>query len=418
MQQTNKLTVTQCRQITEPGYYNDGGGLYLRVAQSSDKGRVTKSWVFRYQIRDRVREMGLGALHTHSLAEARQLATEQRQLLWQQLDPLEERRKLQAARRPAQIERSFQWCAEQYIALRESGWRGDRHRSDWCASLATHVYPIIGKMSVTRIDDKHVMEVLEPIWKEIPVTAQRLRGRIEGVLGWAAAHKLRTEINPARWKNHMAVLLPAQETREPEHFAALPYREIHALFEELSRSDSVAAAPLMFAILACARSGEVRGAVWGEIHRADRMWIIPAERMKAHNEHRCALSSEALAILDRMWPLRRSDNGYIFPGLHGRKLHNSAMLQLLKKLRPGVTVHGCRASFETWSAEMTGYPAEVRDLALAHTVSDKVVQAYRRTDQFKRRIALAEDWANVCIHGVPEDADNIITLADRRQGGE
>ena len=409
MQQIGKLTVSRCRQLAEPGYYNDGGGLYLRVAKA-----LTKSWVFRYQRAGQTHEMGLGALHTHTLAEARKLALEQRQLLWRGVDPLEERRKLAQARRPLPASKSFRYCADQYIALREDGWRNDKHRKDWFNSLATHVYPVLGRLPVAVIDDAHILQVIEPIWKTIPETAARVRGRIENVLDWATVKKFRSGDNPARWKGHMELLLPAREKRQPKHFAALPYQELHTLFDELGRDDSVTAAAAMFTILTCGRSNEVLGAVWGEISLADRMWVVPAERMKAAQEHRVALSSQALAILDRMWVLRRSDAGHVFPGRHTGPLSARAMLDLLKRLRPGVevTVHGFRSAFETWAAERTTFPAEVRDLALAHTVGDKVVEAYRRTDQLARRRQLAQLWADACMNGVSEDVDNVVALAE------
>jgi len=411
MQRVDKLTTTRCRQIARPGYYNDGGGLYLRVSKA-----LTRSWVFRYQRAGQTHEMGLGALYTHSLGEARKLALAQRQLLWRGLDPLAERRQLQSARRPLPAGKPFQYCAEQYIALREDGWRSDKHRQDWEHSLKTHVYPVIGKLPVATIDDAHILAVLEPIWKTIPETASRVRGRIENILDWATVKKLRSGANPARWKGHLELLLPAREKRQPKHFGTLHYRELAALFAELAGDDSVTAAALSFTLLTCARSKEVLGAVWSEISRADRMWSVPAERIKGGREHRCALSTEALAVLDRMWTIRRSDDGYVFPGKHTGKLSARAMLDLLKKLRPGVavTVHGCaRAAFETWGAELSGFPMEIRDLALAHIVSDKVVEAYRRTDQLARRRQLAQLWADVCTKGVPAEDDNVVTLADR-----
>jgi integrase len=411
MKRVDKLTISRCRQIAEPGYYNDGGGLYLRVSKA-----LTKSWVFRYRRAGQTHEMGLGAFHTHLLTEARKLAVEQRQLLWHGLDPLEERRKLQRTKHPLPISKSFQYCADQYIALREDGWRSDKHRKDWKHSLKTHVHPAIGGLPVTAIDDMHVLAVLEPIWKTIPETATRVRGRIENILDWATARKFRSGDNPARWKGHMELLLPAREKRQPKHFGTLHYKELAALFGELRGDDSVVAAALSFTLLTCARSKEVLGAVWGEISRGDRMWIVPPERMKRGREHRAPLSGEALAILDRMWAIRRSDDGHIFPGRHTGPLAKRAMLALLKKLRPGVavTVHGCaRAAFETWAAELSGFPQEVRDLALAHAVRDKVVEAYRRTDQLARRRQLAQLWADVCTIGVPDGDGNVVTLPDR-----
>jgi integrase len=241
------------------------------------------------------------------------------------------------------------------------------------------------------------MKALEPIWHAKPETAGRLRGRIEAVLDWATVCGYRKGENPARWRGHLDKLLPKKtKVRRVEHHAALPFVGIGAFIADLRLQEGVAARALEFAILTAARTSEVIAARWDEFDLAERLWTVPAERMKAGKDHRVPLSDAALAIVELMAEIRRGD--HVFPGGRaGRPISNMAMLMLLRRMgRVDLTIHGFRSSFRDWAAERTGFPAEVAEMALAHTVSDKVEAAYRRGDLFQKRRQLMDAWTRFC----------------------
>jgi integrase len=394
----NRLKDITVRRVTKPGLYPDGAGLYLRVGPTG-----AKAWVFRYRQNGSRHDVGLGPLHTVSLAAARQRAQRCREQRLDGVDPLAARKD---ARTAARIEMatmmSFRVCAEAYIAAHQAGWRNPKHRAQWPATLATYAYPVFGELPVQAIDTGLVLRAIEPIWTTKPETASRLRGRIESVIGWAATKGYRQPgENPARWKDHLENLLPAKsKVRRVEHHAALPYAEIARFMAELRKQEGVGAQALEFAILTAARTGEVIGARWDEINLAERLWVVPADRMKAGKEHRVPLSDPAMAIVEAIGALRQGD--FIFPGGKARRpLSNMALLMTLRRMgRDDLTAHGFRSSFSDWCAERTAYPSEVREMALAHAVGDKVEAAYRRGDLFEKRRDLADAWAAYCAGSV------------------
>ena len=387
-----KLTTIQVRQAKHRGLYGDGGGLFLQVSANG-----AKSWIFRFKETGRLRVMGLGPLHTVGLAEARDRALECRKLRLDGRDPIEERRTARSvARFEAAKAVTFKECAQAYIAAHKAGWRNDKHAAQWPATLAAYVYPVFGALPAQSVDVGLVMRALEPIWTEKPETASRVRGRIESILDWATARGYRKGENPARWRGHIENLLPKKsKVRRVEHLAALGYHEIGAFMAELRQQEGIAARALEFLILTAARTGEVIGARWGEINIAERLWTIPAERMKAGREHRVPLSNAAMAIVDAMVKIRQHD--LVFPSNRaGRAISGIGCSSVLKRMRDDLTVHGFRSSFRDWAAESTSFPTEVAEMALAHTVADKVEAAYRRGDLFQKRRQLAEAWATFC----------------------
>jgi integrase len=382
----NRLKDVTVRKASRPGFLADGAGLYLRIGPTG-----AKSWVFRYRRGGRLHDMGLGSLTAVTLAEAREKALACRRLRLAGIDPIEDRRAgaIKAALDAART-MTFKQCAEAYVAAHRAGWRNPKHAAQWATTLDAYVYPVFGDQPVQAIDTGFVMRAVEPIWTAKPETASRVRGRIESVLDWATARNYRQGENPARWRGHLENLLPARsKVRRVEHHAALPYAEIGAFMAELRARDGVAARALEFAILTAARTGEVIGATWAEFDLQDRLWTIPAERMKAGREHRVPLSAPALAILQALPKGEPSDR--VFP------LSQMALLMTLRRMGRGdLTVHGFRSTFRDWAAERTGFPAEVAEMALAHTVADKVEAAYRRGDLFAKRRQLAEAWAKFC----------------------
>jgi integrase len=373
--------------------YADGGGLYLQVSAVG-----TKSWVFRFALNGREREMGLGPLPDVSLAEAREHAASCRKLKREGIDPIEKRR---ADRKQAQFDAAkaitFKEAAEAYIKAHRAGWRNDKHADQWTNTLNTYAYPIIGALSVQAIDVGLVMKVIEPIWTDKTETASRLRGRIEAVLDWAATRGYRQGENPARWRGHLENLLPKRaKVRDVNHHAALPFAEMKNFMKALRAQDGIAASALEFLILTAARTGEVIGATWDEIDVDGAVWTVPAKRTKAHKDHRVPLPSAAVAVLKKMKELRTGD--YVFPGPKPKTpLSNMAMLALLKRMkRTDITAHGFRSTFRDWVAETTIHPAELAETALAHSIGNSVEAAYRRGDQFEKRRKLMADWAAYC----------------------
>jgi integrase len=393
-----------------PGYYADGGGLYLQVSPAR-----TKSWVFRFTLNGRAREMGLGSLDTFALPEARNRALACRKQLDERIDPIDARDALRAqGRLDAAKALTFSECAEKYIAAHRAGWRSAKHASQWERTLKTYAEPVIGKLPVQRIDVGLVMRVLEPIWKDKPETASRLRGRIEAILDWASARGLRTGDNPARWRGHLDSLLPARaKVRAVTHHPALPYADIGAFMGSLREQDGTVARALEFTILNAARSGEVMGAQWSEFDLDAKIWTIPAERTKTKREHRVPLAPRSLAILRAMETTKTGN--FVFPGGRAKKpLSNVAMLRLLNRLvRNNLTVHGFRSTFRDWAAEQTNYPRELAEAALAHTNADKVEAAYRRGDLFEKRRKLMDAWARHCSNAKSAE-QKVVALSPRR----
>jgi integrase len=359
--------------------------------------------------------MGVGPLHTIRLAEARNRAAAFRLQHHDGVDPIERRRaeRLQGLLDAAKAV-TFNECAARYIASHRAGWRNPKHAAQWQATLATYAEPIIGGFSVQAIDTALVLKVLEPIWTVKPETAGRVRGRIESILDWAKVRGYRAGENPARWRGHLDKLLPARsKVRRVEHHAALPYAELPGFLVSLREQEGIAARALEFSILTAARTGEVIGARWwSEMDMLDKTWTLPAGRMKAGREHRVPLSARALAILQEMQPHRHAEDAFVFPGgTNGRPLSNMAFLMLLRRMGRGdLTAHGFRSTFRDWAAERTKFPAEVAEMALAHTVSDKTVAAYNRSDLFERRRRLMTAWATFCTASEQKAQDNVAFL--------
>jgi integrase len=405
-----KLSPAKVRTVAKPGIYGDGAGLWLHVGPTGGK-----SWLFRFMLDGRAREMGLGALHTIGLAEARERATSARRLLLDGIDPLDARN---AARTRRKLEAAsavtFRDCTAKYITANRAGWRSAKHAAQWDATLLLYAYPTIGALPVSAVDTGHVTKVLEPIWSEKPETASRVRGRIEAVLDYAKVHGWRTSENPARWKGHLENVLPKRsKVRAVVHHAALPWRQIAAFMGLLAEQEGVAALALRFAILTAARTGEVIGARWSEIDTQHALWTVPAARMKAAREHRVPLSEGSLAVLREAAKLRDGNAEYVFPGgKPGQPLSNMAMLTLLRRMgRRDVTPHGMRSAFRDWAAE-TGKPADIAEAALAHVVGSKVQAAYQRGDVLDRRRTLMDQWAS--FSAGQDGSGEVVTLRPAR----
>ena len=390
-----------------PGLYGDGANLYLKVDDGGGK-----SWIMRWEAGGKVRKLGLGPLHTVSLAEARTKAEDARKLILDGIDPRQARREaINAAAVTEAKTMTFDQCADAYIEAHKAGWKNDKHAAQWAATLETYASPYFGKLPVAAVDTGLVMRVLSPIWAKKNETAHRVRGRIESILSWAKVHGYRSGENPALWKGHLDQLLPARKkVHKVEHHAALPYDEIPAFMSELRGRDGVAALALEFAILTATRTSETLNAIYSEIDLKTKIWSIPAPRMKGDREHRIPLSDRAIAILEDMKVDKKSD--YIFPGARrGRPLSNMSMLTVLRRMKRGdLTSHGFRSTFRTWTAERTNFQREICEAALAHVIGDKTEEAYQRGDLLDKRRRLMTAWATFCDTTAKATGDNVIGL--------
>lgn len=373
-----------------PGKYEDGGGLRLVV---SDAG--AKKWVLRFTIDGKRREMGLGSFPDVGLADARDKATEHRKQAKNGIDPIE-------ARQPKPEKTpTFTTCAARYIRAHRRGWRNPKHARQWVSTLKTYAQPVIGAKRVDTITSEDILKVLSPIWTTKTETAKRVQGRIENILDYAAAYKYRDPMNPARWRGHLDKLLPKpSRVTKVRHHPAMPYSEVPAFFTELSTNLSISALALQFLILTATRTSEVLQAQWNEIDLDAAVWTVPAARMKGKRDHRVPLSEAAMTVL-RALP-RVHGNPHLFPGARqGRPLSNLALLQLMRGMGYGAggdrgdyVPHGFRSSFRDWSGEVSSFPRDVAEMALAHVIENKVEAAYRRGDLFAKRRRMMQEWAD------------------------
>ena len=391
------LTLNEVRAIKKPGRHAVGGGVVLQVREARP-GEWSRSWLVRFRIGDKQREMGLGPADAVSLAEARAAAQEARKLLRQGVDPLVDREAKKAQKRAQRARAiSFETFAVGYIEDHREGWKNAKHAAQWSSTLKTYAFPHIGTLPVGDVGTDDILKILQPIWTSKPQTASRVRMRLEAILDAAKAKKLREGENPAVWRGHLSAALPKpSKVKKPGHHAALPWAGVPAFMARLRAQEGTAARALEFAILTAGRTGEVLGARWSEIDLDAALWTVPPERMKAGKEHRVPLSDAAVAVLRKAAERRESDP--VFAGRRaGKPMSNMAMLRTLRRMGRGdLTAHGFRSSFRDWCAEATSHPAEIAEAALAHAVGDKTVAAYQRGDLLERRRKLMSDWGGYC----------------------
>ena len=379
--QVNKLSARKVETVKEPGRHSDGGGLYLNVTETG-----ARSWLFMYKVGGRRREMGLGSSNAVPLGQARKLAADARQHLAGGRDPLSVRTK------PAAM--TFAQASSALIESMSPSWRNAKHRAQWTMSLTVYCAPIAA-LAVSEITTDEVLRVLKPLWLTKPETASRVRGRVERVLDFAKARGMRLGENPARWRGHLDALLPKRGKLTRGHHKALPFDQVPRFCSGLRSMEGIAPAALEFAILTAVRSGEVMGARWEELNLTERVWIIPASRMKGAREHRVPLSDRALKIAHSMLAVRSSE--FVFPGSKpNRPLSVMALEMVMRRAKADATVHGFRSAFRDWAGECTSFPREIAEAALAHLVGDETERAYRRGDALEKRRGLMDSWSSFC----------------------
>ncbi|MDO8401611.1 MAG: tyrosine-type recombinase/integrase [Bradyrhizobium sp.] len=389
----SKLTARKV-ETAKPGKYSDGGNLYLIVSETG-----ARKWVLRFTWRSRAKEMGLGSAASVPLADAREKAASARRKIAQGLNPIDVRR------RDGGIP-TFGEMADDVREALSAGFRNEKHKAQWKSTLETYAAPLRAK-PVDTIATDDVLTVLKPIWTTKAETASRVRGRIEKVLDAAKAKGFREGENPARWRGHLDHLLPRPSKLARGHHAAMPYDDVASFIASLREREADSALALELCILTAARSGEILGMRWSEIDFEKKIWTVPAARMKAGREHRVPLSSRAIAILHQLEKLKAGD--FVFAGqTRNKPLSNMAMEMVLRRMKvEEATVHGFRSSFRDWAGNVSSFPREVVETALAHVIGDKAEQAYRRSDALEKRRRLMEAWANYCE---PRANINVVSL--------
>jgi len=407
-----ELKPIEVNRLTTAGHHAVGGvaGLYLYVLDSG-----ARSWVLRTMVGGKRRHMGLGAFPEVGLALAKERALSAKQSVEQGLDPIEERAKATAkliAEQKSAI--SFEDATAEYIESKGSEFKNSKHLAQWTSTLKTYAFPSVGKSIVSDITQDDILKILNPIWKEKTETASRTRGRIEAVLDWATIRGYRKGENPARWKGHLDAILPAPgKIRKVVHHRAVAVSVLPKVFLDLKDRNGNSARALEFAILTAARSGEVRGATWEEIDFANKIWTVPADRMKAKVEHRVPLTDHVIRLLKNIGPRA---TGVIFSAPKGGELSDMALTKVLQRMEVDAVPHGFRSTFRDWAGEKTNYPRELAEQALAHTLKDKVEAAYRRGDLLEKRRPMMLDWANFCeSHNKEIIAEIFRAVATRRK---
>jgi integrase len=406
----DKLTLSKIETAHGPGVLNDGGGLYLYVTAGG-----AKSWCFRFTLGGRRRTMGLGGFDKRDLPAARERARECRELVEHGIDPMDYRRGDRTLA-GAKTAMSFKKAALAYIEAHKDGWSVSNAQK-WLDQFELYVFPQIGALPMRAVNDADVvLKVLEPIWKERTVTAWQIRARVEKVINWAKFRGYCTGENAARWKGHLELHLPRPgQIRGVRHHPALPYREVSGFLQKLRKHRGTASVALEFTLLTAGRSGETRWARWPEFDLAAGLWTIPAGRMKMRREHRVALNEPALAILREVAWLKRSEDDFVFPGIEPGKPIGQHVMKTLMNLMGynGIaSTHGFRSSFKDWATEQTDFSNGAIELALAHTVGNKVEAAYRRGDLLEKRRLLSKAWGDFCLGLTPPAASNLIPFPE------
>ncbi|THJ34502.1 DUF4102 domain-containing protein [Lampropedia aestuarii] len=398
----DRLTALAVKNTKEPGMYHDGAGLYLQVAKGG-----SKTWILRYTLNKKTREMGLGSISDWSLAEARERARKFRQSLSDGIDPIEMRKETAAQVRIEQEEknrksRTFEQCATEYFEVNQTQWKNVKHRAQWINTLASYAFPKLGRVPVSEISRDHIREVLLPIWKTKAETASRVLQRIRTVINHAAAMGYCTGLDSQQWEQLKLALPKNTVEREVTHHASCPHHEVASLVTKVQEgaASQVVKLAFEFIVLTACRSGEARGATWEEIDFRTNAWIIPKERMKANRSHSIPLSEQALAILQKAKALSpefdKKLTGLIFPSRKKAPLSDMTFTQVLRRMGVNYTMHGFRASFRTWGAELGHYEHDMLEVALSHVIGDETVRAYQRSDMVERRRALMTHWSVYC----------------------
>jgi integrase len=376
-----RLSASSVKAARTPGRYSDGDGLFLLIGPSG-----SKSWVCRVQKEGRRRDFGLGSEKKVTLGQARQLSTQVRSQIQAGIDPIAERRKREGIP-------TFREAAAKVFAENHKSWRNAKHRGQWLSTLERYAFPIFGDVAVSEIDGPLVRDALVAIWLEKPETARRVRQRIASVIDWAIAKGYRTMPLPMAAINKS---LPKSRAKAVHH-SALPYTDVPAFIQRLRERESIGRLAFEALILTAARSGEIRLAVWSEIDLEAKLWTIPLERMKAGREHVVPLSNAAIRVFNHAASYRELRSDLVFPGVRtGKPLSDMTLTKICRDMSIAAVPHGFRSSFRDWVAEETDFDGDIAEMALAHTIENKVEAAYRRGNLLEKRKRLMQAWCDFC----------------------
>jgi len=377
------LKALEVSRLTTRGLHMVGtvAGLGLSVSKTG-----SRSWILRTKIGARRCDIGLGSYPEISLAKAHERARATKDDIRNGTDPIAERRT-----KSATVEWTFERCAHAYIDGHTASWKNAKHAQQWRNTLATYAYPVFGSKHVRDVGKTEVLQAIEPQWTT-KKTMARVRERIELVLSWATVRGYRSGDNPAVWRGNLDQVLakPSKVSKVVPH-RSLPYPSMQAFMTQLRKADGSGARCLELLIYTACRSGELRGALWSEIDVQAGLWHIPAARMKADRDHRIPLSAGAITLLESLPRFAGTD--LVFPSSKNTMLSDMTLSAVMRRMKVPAVPHGFRATFATWAQEQTGYPSDVRERALAHTVGSKTTAAYERGDQFEKRVQLMADWA-------------------------
>jgi integrase len=411
-----ELSPVAVQRLRTPGLHSVGGvaGLALQVAPGG-----ARTWILRFTVGAKRRDMGLGGFPDVTLAQAREKAREARDLMEHGVDPILHRKQAKSALAAKQAtEKTFAACAREYIQAKSSEWSNEKHAQQWTNTLETYAFPVLGQLLVSDVGLPQVLGVLKPIWQEKTETATRVRGRMEVILDWATVHHYRQGPNPARWKGHLDKILAAPtKVTKVKHHKAMGVDAVAGFLAAIRQQSGMGPRALEFAVLTAARSGEVRGATWAEIDMDVKEWNVPAERMKAGKEHRVPLSEPALELLrnlPRMKDAELQDVELVFPSSQNKPLSDMTLTQVMRRMKIDAVPHGFRSTFRDWASERTNHSRDVVEMALAHAIGSKVEAAYRRGDLFGKRRRLMEDWARFCDKVQPVQGEVVPFEKQRR----
>jgi len=428
---TKELSATEVRRLSHSvskttgkeynALHSVGGvaGLLLQVTPTG-----AKSWVYRIHITGKRRSIGLGGFPDVTLTQARDKARAMREKIAEGIDPVEERQAIRRERLAAQISTmTFADAMRDYIKMKSKEFKNPRQEQQWTNSLTSYALPHIGKVPVRDIELAQIKAVLDPIWEAKTETANRVRARMENILGWSAVHGYRSAENPAKWQGYLDEVYPSPEKiKKKSHHAALSVDALPAFMTDLKKRTGTAARAMEFLILTASRTNEVigdkrigkAGITWQEIDFKAKVWTVPADRMKSGKAHKVPLTDAAMSLINSMET--GAPDALLFAGPKGDIPSNNFLSALLKRMDQPVTAHGFRSTFKDWARERTAYADEVSELALAHVNSDATRAAYARSELLDKRRQLMGDWEQYCYHGKSKDeSGKVIAIGGKKE---
>jgi integrase len=425
-----ELSALETKRLSSPGWHAVGGvaGLLLQIRPPAREGDPSpRSWILRLRVAGQRQPIGLGSFPQVSLAQAREQARKLSLEAKGGVNLLERKRAQRSALiAAASRNKTFRDCAEAYMEAHASDYTNEKHRKQWASTLEGYAFPLIGRMLVSDVSMRSVLDVClqetthrngttGKLWHTKPETAKRLLDRMRTVLDYATVNEYRSGTNPATWKGFLDTQLPSPRgLKVVKRHPALPYRLAGDFIAKLRRNTCISAKALEFLILTGVRSGSVRLAEWSEIHIEEKLWVIPPEHTKAKREHRVPLPPQAVTLLKALPQM--ADTNIVFPSAKGKALTDMSLNQLMRGMRERgeLTVeavpHGFRSTFRDWAAEQTNYPDEIRRAASGHKVGDAVKEAYQRTDLLEKRRRLMSEWADFLDKPSVANAANVIPV--------